>query len=81
MRYTKGIAFYRNVGMLFVRRTHTLKRELCRPCIHKYFWEFTWKNVLLGPWGSISIIVTPIYFLQNTGQYVQALYKLRGNPE
>lgn len=81
MRHTRSVAFYRNVGMLLMRRTYTVKGELCRPCIHKYFWEFTGKNILLGPWGTISLIVTPIYLVQNTGQYLTALYKLRDVPE
>jgi hypothetical protein len=81
MRHTKYVEFYRNVGMLIVRRTYTIRGELCRPCIHKRFWEFAGKNILLGPWGTISIIVTPIYLVQNTGRYVVALYKLRDAPE
>jgi hypothetical protein len=63
--------------MLFVRRTYNLDADLCRSCIHKRFLEFTGKNRLLGPWGTISLIVTPIYLLQNTGSYVSALYRLR----
>ena len=49
----------------------------CRSCIHKKYWEFTGKNLLLGPWGTISLIVTPIYLIQNTAVYASALYKLR----
>jgi hypothetical protein len=77
MRPTKYVTFYRNVGMLLARRTYTINGEMCRPCIHKGFWEFAGKNLLLGPWGTISLIVTPLYLIQNTGVYVAALYKLR----
>lgn len=80
MRPTALISFHRNVGMLVVRRTYNLDAELCKSCIHKRFWEFTGKNLLLGPWGIISLIVTPIYLLQNTGSYLAALYKLRDAP-
>jgi hypothetical protein len=45
------------------------------------FWQFTGKNILLGPWGIISLVVTPFYLLQNTGVYLKALYKLRGTPQ
>jgi hypothetical protein len=77
MRQTKYVTFYRNVGMLFARRTYTINGNLCRSCIHKRFWEFTGKNILLGPWGTISLIVTPLYLVQNTGIYIAAMYKLR----
>lgn len=81
MRHTKPVTYYRNVGMLVVRRTYTVKGELCRTCIHKYFWQFAWKNILFGPWGMISLIMAPIYLIQNTWQYLAALYKLRDVPE
>ena len=81
MRHTKYVSFDRNVGMLVRRQTHSVSGYLCRPCIHKFFWEFTAKNVLLGPWGTISLLVTPMYLIQNTGSYLVALYKLRDAPE
>ena len=76
-RATKYVTFYRNVGMLLARRTHKIHGDLCKACIHRRYWEFAGKNLLLGPWGTISLIVTPLYLIQNTGQYVSALYKLR----
>jgi hypothetical protein len=77
MRPTKSVTFRRNVGMLFARRTYTIQGDLCRSCLHKSFWEFTGKNLLLGPWGTISLVVTPIYLIANTSTYASALYKLR----
>lgn len=77
MRQTKNVTFYRNVGMLLARRTYKVNGDMCKPCIHKRYWEFAGKNLLLGPWGTISLIVTPLYLIQNTGVYVAALYKLR----
>jgi hypothetical protein len=35
-------------------------------------------NLLLGPWGMISLIVTPIYLVTNTVSYVSASRKLSG---
>jgi hypothetical protein len=81
MRQTQYVAFYRNIGMLFARRTITVQGDMCKSCVHRFFWEFTAKNILLGPWGVISMIVTPIYLIQNTGSYLVALYKLRDAPE
>jgi hypothetical protein len=39
------------------------------------------KNLLLGWWGTISLIVTPIYTIQNVASYVTAMNALRGVPE
>jgi hypothetical protein len=77
MHQTRPVTFHRNVGMLFARRTYSTQGSLCRSCMHKKYWEFTGKNLLLGPWGTISLIVTPIYLIQNTAVYASTLYKLR----
>jgi hypothetical protein len=83
MRMTKFVAFYRNVGMLFRRQTYTIMGNLCMTCVHKQFWKFESLDVVLGPWGMLSAIVAPIYFVQNIFSYVAALYKLSGaeNPD
>ncbi|HYB61759.1 MAG TPA: SH3 domain-containing protein [Methylomirabilota bacterium] len=75
MRMTKFVAFYRNVGMLFRRQTYTLMGNLCETCVHKHFWKFEVLDVVLGPWGMISAILAPIYFVQNIFSYVAALYQ------
>lgn len=77
MRATRKVTFHRNVGLLFIRRWYSVTGELCRSCIHKKFWEFQGKNLLLGPWGFFSLLLTPILLVQNTATYLIALYKLR----
>lgn len=77
MRQVKYVAFHRNVGLLVQRQTHSIKANFCRSCLHSSFWECTWKNLLFGWWGMVSVVVTPIYFLMNLSVYVAALYKLR----
>lgn len=81
MRSTRQVEFRRNTGMLFARRTTILRGSICKSCVHKQFWSYQGKNLLLGPWGTISLIVTPIYFLMNSYQYGAALYHLRGAVE
>jgi hypothetical protein len=78
MRMTKFVAFYRNVGMLFRRQTYTMMGNLCKACVHKQFWKFEALNIVLGPWGMLSAIVAPIYFVQNIVSYIATLYELRG---
>lgn len=75
MRTTKFVSFYRNVGMFFRRQTYTVMGDLCESCVHKYFWKFEVLDVLLGPWGMISAVVAPIYFVQNIFSYAAALYQ------
>jgi hypothetical protein len=77
MRATRSVSFHRNVGMLVARKKYSINGELCKPCIHRKIWEFQGKNLPLGPWGYISLVMTPIFLLQNTGTHVNALYKLR----
>lgn len=76
-RQTQYVTFHRNVGMLLAHRTYKVQGDLCRACIHRRYWEFAGKNLLLGPWGTISLLITPLYLIQNTGVYVSAIYKLR----
>lgn len=78
MRQTSQVTYQRNIGMLLARQTRTIRANMCKSCVHKHYWEFTGKNLLLGPWGTISLIVTPIYLVTNTVSYVSALHKLRG---
>jgi len=77
MRATRSVTFHRNVGMLVARRSYSVKGDFCKSCIHKKFWEFQGKNLLLGPWGMISLVLTPVLLVMNTGTYLTALYKLR----
>ena len=77
MRHTKNVTFHRNVGMFIQRETYAIKANLCRSCIHNSFWEYTYKNLIFGWWGMISVVVTPIYFVMNLFVYLTAFYKLR----
>lgn len=70
------VGYRRNVGMLIIRRTYKLNANLCKKCLDHQFWDFTWKNLLLGPWGIISLIMTPIYLITNIVSYVGAKKKL-----
>src|ERR1700747_3274077 len=81
MRSTARVSFHRNVGMLFIRRTYKLEGNLCKSCIRKHFGEFMAKNLLFGWWGTLSLMITPIYAVQNVVSYVSAMRALRGVPE
>lgn len=70
---TKYIAFYQNIGALFVRFHKSMEGELCKSCIHRHFWSFTGVNLLLGWWGTISLLVTPFFILNNVFRYMSCL--------
>jgi hypothetical protein len=81
MRPTARVSFHRNVGMLLMRRSYKIEGNLCKGCVRKHFREFTVKNLMLGWWGTISMIITPIYAIQNVASYISAMRDLRGTSE
>ncbi len=78
VRQTAPVIFHRNIGMLVARQTRRIEGDMCKTCLSKNYWEYMGKGLLFGPWGVISLIVTPIYLVTNTVSYVSALHKLRG---
>ncbi len=70
---TKYVAFYQNIGALVVRFSRSIEGELCKSCIHRYFWSYTGVNCTLGWWGYISLVVTPFFILNNTFRYAMCL--------
>jgi hypothetical protein len=65
----RHVVFHQNVGLLIIRLSKSIRGDLCSGCIHKYFWEFTTINLLLGWWGIISLVVTPFLILNNLLYY------------
>ncbi|HEY2462364.1 MAG TPA: hypothetical protein VGI16_16260 [Candidatus Acidoferrum sp.] len=80
-RQTAPVKFQRNIGMLVARQTKSIQGNMCKTCAKKYFWDFTGKNLLLGPWGAISLLVTPVYLVTNIVSYTQAMRTLQGAVE
>ena len=78
MRQTAPVTFNRNIGMIVLRQTRSISGNMCKTCLGKNYWQFMGLNLLLGPWGMISLIIMPIYLVTNTVSYVSASRKLRG---
>ncbi len=70
---TKHVAFYQNIGALIMRFPKSIEGQLCKSCIHKHFWPMTGTTLILGWWGTISLIVTPFFLLNNVGRYLICL--------
>lgn len=70
---TRYVEFYQNIGALVVRFHKSVRGRLCKRCVHKYFWSFTPITLAVGWLGTISIIVAPIFVLNNVGRYLLCL--------
>ena len=81
VRQTSQVKFHRNIGMIVLRQTRSVQGAMCKTCLGKKYWEFMGLGLLLGPWGIVSLIVTPIYLVTNTVSYLSALNKLKGAVE
>jgi hypothetical protein len=81
VRQTSPVKYHHNVGMIVLRQTRSIQENMCKTCMRSKYWEYMRKNLLLGPWGVISIIVTPIYMVTNTVTYASGARKLSGAVE
>ena len=70
---TRYVEFHQNIGALVMRFHKSVRGNLCKSCIHKRFWEFTLMNCVVGWWGLISLVVTPIFIVNNLGRYIMCL--------
>lgn len=69
---TARVKLYQNIGMLVVRRYQLVEGNLCKPCITSYFWRFTLVTSVLGWWGMISLVATPLFIANNLFQFIKS---------
>ena len=62
---TRYVEFYQNIGAFVMRFSKEIKGELCKRCINKTFYEFTFVTMAVGWFGMISMILTPIFIINN----------------
>jgi hypothetical protein len=67
---TKYVKFVQHIGAVVVMFNKSIKGDLCRNCINKYFRKYTAITVIAGWWGLISFFVTPIALLSNIVTYL-----------
>jgi hypothetical protein len=70
---TRRVGFYQNIGAVAVRFSKSVEGNLCKSCVHKYFWQFTTVSLFLGWWGVLSLVATPVFILNNLVRYVVCL--------
>ena len=51
---TRYAEFHQNIGALVIRFGKSYKGQLCKQCMHKYFWQASLTTLFLGPWGVVS---------------------------
>jgi hypothetical protein len=70
---TRQVDFHQNIGMLVMRTCRQIKGMLCKRCVHKHFWKMTGTTLVLGPWGTISVIIAPCFIINNIVRYLTVL--------
>ncbi len=69
------VSFSYNIGMLFSRRERTTAGTFCFNCSDKYFWRYTFINLVFGWWGLISFFMTLLFLLKNIFYYGKVINK------
>jgi hypothetical protein len=64
------VELYQVIGAIFVRFTKSIEGNLCKECISKYFWPYTFTTLIFGWWGVISFLLTPFILLNNIWRYL-----------
>jgi hypothetical protein len=70
---TRYVEFYQNIGVLIMRFSKSIKGDLCKSCVHHYFWELTMMSMLLGWWGIISFFLNIFFIGNNVIRYLGCL--------
>jgi hypothetical protein len=68
-----SVKYRQNTGILIMRYTRTFAGQACRSCSRTLFWKTTMHNTLLGWWGMISLVMTPIFLFANFATYLRSL--------
>lgn len=76
---TKNVTFHQNIGVLIMRFPSSIKGDLCRACIDKYFWRMSLVSLFLGWWGIISFFWTLVTLPMNVITYLGCLSLPREN--
>ncbi len=70
---TKYVSFHQNIGALLMRFSKSVEGSLCRDCIGRHFRGMTGTTLLLGWWGTISLVITPFILANNVVRYALCL--------
>src|SRR5262245_48375364 len=69
---TQKVLFVQHIGAIVMFFHKRIGGLFCRNCVNKYFGEYTLTTLLLGWWGIISVMATPVVLLINIFNYFRA---------
>ena len=69
----KYVVFRQNIGALVMRFHKRMEGNLCKKCIGSHFWPFTLTTLAIGWFGTISLVVTPVFIVMNIFHYLGSL--------
>lgn len=61
--------YHQNTGMLVMRRHKQAGGAFCRSCHFRIFWRLTLHTAVLGWWGTISFVLTPLFLINNVALF------------
>lgn len=67
------MTFRQNTGMLVMRQTREWAGCACRACGKSLFYKTSLHTLILGWWGTISMILTPIILVMNVWNVIRVL--------
>ena len=68
----EAVDYRQNTGMLYARTSRSLAGTLCRRCSTGAFLRMTGHTAVLGWWGVISCVVTPVFILNNLAYFLRS---------
>jgi hypothetical protein len=68
----QNATYHQNTGMLVMRQHRRAGGALCRRCHSRIFWRLSLHTFLLGWWGTISLILTPLFLINNIALFVSS---------
>jgi hypothetical protein len=70
---TKFVEFHQNMGALVMRFRRRVRGNLCKQCINQHFWKMTGTTIAVGWLGVISLVIAPIFVINNVVRYIGCL--------
>jgi hypothetical protein len=62
--------YHQNTGMLVMRQHRQAEGSFCRRCHVRLYLRLTLHTFFLGWWGTLSLVLTPVFILMNTARFL-----------
>lgn len=68
------VTLNRHIGAILLMFHRSRGGAFCKDCIGKTFWEYTLITALLGWWGMMSFLITPVVLTNNVIAYARSFF-------